>query len=185
MTKAVSVWLLPALLVPYIGFSQENPAKNTPAPTVKTSTDNIILSGRIIDDKTKAPLPGATIHIKGTTHEVATDEKGVFKFVTGQRLPSIFQVTYVGYQPREITINQAEDITITLHETNSQLNDVVVVGYGTQQRKNLISSITKVNAAEVKDLPVAGVDAQLQGKASGVQINSNTGVPGDGVFIRV
>ena len=185
MTKAVSVWLLPALLVPYIVFSQENPAKNAPIPAVKTSTDNIILSGRVIDDKTRAPLPGATIHIKGTTHEVAADDKGAFKFVTGQKLPSVFVITNIGYQPREITVNQATDIVITLHETNAQLSDVVVVGYGTQQRKNLISSITKVNASEVKELPVAGVDAQLQGKASGVQINSNTGVPGDGVFIRV
>lgn len=185
MTKAVSVWLMLALLVPVIAFSQENPAKNTPSPAERTSTDNIILSGRVVDDKTKLPLPGATIHIKGTTHEVAADEKGTFKFVTGQKLPSVFLVTNVGYQAKEITITQPQDIVIALHENNSQLSDVVVVGYGTQQRKNLISSISKVNAAEVKELPVAGVDAQLQGKASGVQINSNTGVPGDGVFIRV
>ncbi|WP_205511244.1 SusC/RagA family TonB-linked outer membrane protein [Longitalea arenae] len=182
MTKAVSVWLSLALLVPFISFSQESPENTHPAKVV---TNNINLSGRIIDDKTKAPLPGATIHIKGTTHEVSADDKGNFKFVTGQKLPSVFLVTYVGYQAREITITQPDNIVITLHESNSHLNDVVVVGYGTQSRRNLISSITKVNAAEVKEIPVAGVDAQLQGKAAGVQINSNTGVPGDGVFIRV
>jgi len=184
MTKAVSAWLLPALLVPFISFSQEN-VPTDPAKAAKVTTNNITISGRILDDKTKAPLAGATIHIKGTTHEVATDEKGGFQFLTGQHLPVVFLVTYVGYQQREVSINQADNNLITLHETNSQLNDVVVVGYGTQQRKNLISSISKVNAAEVKEIPVAGVDAQLQGKAAGVQINSNAGVPGDGVFIRV
>ncbi|MFL5743090.1 MAG: SusC/RagA family TonB-linked outer membrane protein [Niastella sp.] len=184
MTKAVSAWLLPALLVPFISFSQEN-VPSDPAKAAKVITNNITISGRILDDKTKAPLAGATIHIKGTTHEVATDEKGGFQFLTGQHLPVVFLVTYVGYQQREVSIGQADNNLITLHETNSQLNDVVVVGYGTQQRKNLISSISKVNAAEVKDIPVAGVDAQLQGKAAGVQINSNAGVPGDGVFIRV
>ena len=184
MTKAVSAWLLPVLLVPFISFSQEN-VPTDPAKAAKVTTNNITISGRILDDKTKAPLAGATIHIKSTTHEVATDEKGGFQFLTGQHLPVVFLITYVGYQQREITIGQADNNIITLHETNSQLNDVVVVGYGTQQRKNLISSISKVNAAEVKDIPVAGVDAQLQGKAAGVQINSNAGVPGDGVFIRV
>jgi hypothetical protein len=137
MTKAVSAWLLPALLVPFISFSQEN-APSDPVKAAKVTTNNITISGRILDDKTKAPLAGATIHIKGTTHEVATDEKGGFQFLTGQHLPVVFLITYVGYQQREITISQADNNIITLHETNSQLNDVVVVGYGTQQRKNLI-----------------------------------------------
>jgi TonB-linked SusC/RagA family outer membrane protein len=184
MKKAVSVWLPLTLLVPFISFSQVNPEHTDPPGAAKTN-NNITLAGYIIDDKTKAPLPGANIHIKGTTHEVSTDDKGGFQFLTGQKLPVVFLVTYVGYQPREITISQADNIIISLHETNAQLNDVVVVGYGTQQRKNLISSISKVNASEVKEIPVASVDAQLQGKAAGVQINSNAGVPGDGVFIRV
>jgi TonB-linked SusC/RagA family outer membrane protein len=183
MKKAASAWLL---LIPFFSFSQVVNTENTESvKQAKTTPGNNTLSGQVVDDKTKAPLPGATIHIKGTTHEVLTDEKGTYRFVTGQKLPVVFLVTYVGYQPREITITQAENVSITLRESNSQLNDVVVVGYGTQQRKALVSSISKVNAGEVKEIPVAGVDAQLQGKAAGVQINSNTGVPGDGVFIRV
>src|SRR5438132_11893 len=145
MKKAVGAWLL---FIPFISFSQVVNTENI--DSVKSAkANNITLSGRIVDNKTKAILPGATIHIKGTTHEVLTDEKGAFKFVTGQKLPVVFLVTYVGYQTREITINQPENILISLNESNAQLSDVVVVGYGTQQRKNLISSITKVNAAEV------------------------------------
>lgn len=155
------------------------------AKAAEINASNIHLSGQIIDKKTRAPLPGATIHLQNTTHEVLTDDHGKFKFLTGQKLPVVFIVSYVGYQTREITINQRENIVVELNESNTQLSDVVVVGYGTQSRKHLISSVTKVHAGEVKSIPVAGVDAQLQGKASGVQINSNTGVPGDGVFIRV
>ncbi len=146
---------------------------------------NITLSGVVVDAQTKEPLPGATIHLKNTTHDGLTNDKGEFKFLTGQRLPVTFQVSYIGYKQLEITFNQRTNIVIGLSAANTQLNDVVVVGYGTQQRKSLISAISKVNAAGIKDIPQAGVDAQLQGKAAGVQINSNTGVPGDGVFIRV
>ncbi len=151
----------------------------------QSQNSNITLSGVVIDAQTKTPLPGATIHIKNTTHDGVTNDKGEFNFLTGQKLPITFQLTYIGYKQAEITVNQRTNIVLALDAANTQLNDVVVVGYGTQQRKSLISSISKVGAADVKDIPVAGVDAQLQGKAAGVQINSNTGVPGDGVFIRV
>nr|GFB65058.1 hypothetical protein [Tanacetum cinerariifolium] len=69
--------------------------------------------------------------------------------------------------------------------TQGQLNEVVVVGYGTQQRKNLIGAIAKVDPTDTKELPVGSFDAQLQGKVSGVQISSSTGVPGEAVNVRV
>jgi len=156
-----------------------------PLFTYAQNQDNITLSGVVIDAQTKTPLPGATVHIKNTTHDGLTNDKGEFNFLTGQHLPVTFQISYIGYKQAEITANQRTGIVLALEAANTQLNDVVVVGYGTQQRKSLISSISKVNASGIKDIPVAGVDAQLQGKAAGVQINSNTGVPGDGVFIRV
>ncbi|KAA2240781.1 TonB-dependent receptor [Chitinophaga agrisoli] len=170
MKIAIMSWLA---LLPLITYAQSE------------NNSNITLSGVVIDAQTKTPLPGATIHLKNTTHDGVTNDKGEFNFLTGQKLPITFQLTYIGYKQAEITVNQRTNIVLALEAANTQLNDVVVVGYGTQQRKSLISSIAKVTAADVKDIPVAGVDAQLQGKAAGVQINSNTGVPGDGVFIRV
>jgi outer membrane receptor for ferrienterochelin and colicin len=116
---------------------------------------------------------------------VVTDKDGIFRFLTGQKLPVVLQVSYVGYQSREVTENTSRNIDISLTETSSQLNDVVVVGYGTQRRKDLTSSISTIKAAEVTGTPVASFDAQLQGKAPGLQINSNAGVPGDGIFVRV
>lgn len=146
---------------------------------------NTVLTGLVLDEKSGLPLAGATVHIKGTTHEVVTDKKGNFFFNTGQKLPVIFQVTYVGYASLEFNTNQAEGNRILLKEAADQLNDVVVVGYGTQRRKNLIGAITKVDPALTKNLPGGGFDAQLQGRTAGVQINANSGIPGQDVFIRV
>lgn len=149
------------------------------------NANNIDITGKIYDQKTGVGLPGATVHLRGTTHEVVTDKDGRFRFLTGQKLPVVLQVSYVGYQSREVTENTSRNIDIWLTETSSQLNDVVVVGYGTQRRKDLTSAISTIRAAEVAGTPVASFDAQLQGKAPGLQINSNAGVPGDGIFVRV
>lgn len=169
------------LLLPVLLIAQVNSEK---ADEVHAQ-DNVSLSGHVVDEKTKLPLAGATIHIKGTTHELQTDAKGGFQFVTGQKIPVIFIVSYVGYETLETTIDKYKDIIVSLHESSAQLNDVVVVGYGTQKRKALISAVSSVNAKDIKGIPVAGFNEQLQGKAAGVQINANTGIPGDGVFVRV
>ncbi|WP_026993878.1 SusC/RagA family TonB-linked outer membrane protein [Flectobacillus major] len=148
------------------------------------ATINSNLSGRILDDKTKEPLIGASVRIKGTTHGVITDTEGKFYFATGQKLPYTLIINYIGYESKEITASKST-IEITLRGDSKELNEIVVVGYGTQERKNLIGSITKVNPSEVSSIPVGSIDAQLQGKVSGVQISSATGVPGEAVNVRV
>jgi len=149
------------------------------------NNNNLTITGRVFDDKTGVGLPGASVHLKNTTHEVATDKDGNFRFLTGQKLPVVLIVSYVGYQAREVTETRSSNIDIPLTGAAGQLNDVVVVGYGTQRRRDLTSAISSVKQDEVAAIPVASFDAQLQGKAPGLQINSNTGVPGDGIFVRV
>ncbi|MEI6949967.1 TonB-dependent receptor [Paraflavisolibacter sp. H34] len=151
----------------------------------QAQNNNITFNGKVLDRGTRLPLAGATVHIKGTTHEVVTDNKGEFHFLTGQRLPVTYVVSFVGYETFEVTQTADTFFPISLQQTSTQLNDVVVVGYGTQERRNLIGSITKVNPAETKNIPAGSFDAQLQGKVTGVQISSNTGVPGEAVNIRV
>lgn len=154
---------------------------------LKAQTQPIInstLRGVVIDARTKQPLPGAVVAIEGTTHAVPTDGDGKFSFITGQKFPYTLQISFVGYKKQEITVN-GSPVTIQLVEDIGQLNDVVVVGYGTQTRRNLVSAISSIKADEIKQIPVASFDAQLQGKASGLQINSNSGTPGDGIFVRV
>ncbi|WP_134088029.1 TonB-dependent receptor [Olivibacter sp. XZL3] len=145
---------------------------------------NSTLSGVVRDSLTKEPLPGALVQIQGVTHNASTDENGKFSFVTGQKFPYTLIVSYIGYDKKTVVANDAQ-IEILLKPGFNQLNDVVVVGYTTQQRRNLIGSVSKVDPAESKDIPAGGFDAQLQGKVAGVQISSSTGVPGEAVNVRL
>jgi TonB-linked SusC/RagA family outer membrane protein len=172
LTTKVSGLFLFYLLFPIFLHAQTKPLINS------------TLNGRVLDAKTRTPLPGARVHIQGTTHEVSADADGKFSFVTGQKFPYTLIVSFIGYTTSQVIANGAY-LDVELKEAQNDLNDVVVVGYVTQQRKNMIGSIAKVDAAETKDIPVGSFDAQLQGKVSGVQISSNTGVPGEAVNVRV
>ncbi|MNK17926.1 TonB dependent receptor [compost metagenome] len=145
---------------------------------------NSTLKGKVVDAATKQGIPAASVHITGTTHTVQTDNNGNFDFVTGQKFPYTLEISYIGYEKQTVEVN-GSPITIALKETVNQLNDVLVVGYGTQRKQDLTGSIAKIAASDVNKIPVASFDAQLQGKASGVQVLTNSGVPGEGIFLRV
>lgn len=171
-SRRKQLWIFPGILLLFLSFSLH-------------AQDNLYLRGKVIAVKDKGPLGGASVHINGTTHEVATNDKGEFEFLTRQKFPVVLTVRYVGFETREILVNGPSFIEVQLAESSTQLSDVVVVGYATQERKNLVGSVSKIDPAETRTIPEAGFDAQLQGKAAGVQINSNIGVPGSDVFIRV
>jgi TonB-linked SusC/RagA family outer membrane protein len=159
-------------------------SQNAEAQVKTTPLINSTLDGRVLDAITQETLPGAVVHIEGTTHEVATDNDGKFSFVTGQKFPYTLIVSYIGYE-RTLVVVDGSPVEIKLKPTVNQLSDVVIVGYGTQSRKSVVGSISKVNAQDVKQIPVASFDAQLQGKAAGVQINTYSGTPGEGVKVQV
>src|SRR5699024_6250441 len=121
-------------------------------------------------------LPGASVQIQGTTHSASTDNNGVFNFVTGQKFPYTLIIKYVGYKQETIVAN-GSPVTVRLKAENNQLNDVVIVGYGEQNRKTLTSSVATVSEKQIRDVPAAGLDQKLQGQASGVLVSANTSVP--------
>ena len=145
---------------------------------------NLSLSGKVVDGKFKTPLAGAIIQIKGTTHKVTTDLKGEFQFVTGQKVPVTYIVSYVGYETLEIRIEEAKPITISLKEASSQLNDVVVIGYGTQKRKDVTGSLASV-PKEAFGRTTPSFDNLLQGTVAGVAVTSSSGQPGATASIRI
>lgn len=144
---------------------------------------NSKLTGRVLDFKTKEPLPGAVVKIQGTTHQVSTGDKGEFNFVTGQKFPYTLIVSYIGYKTETIVANGGH-IDITLTELANQLENVVIVGYGTQKKTDFTGSISSVSA-ESKALPVSSPDRLIQGAVSGAQVTQSSGQPGGGVSIRV
>lgn len=144
---------------------------------------NSTLSGRIVDDRTREPLIGATVQIKGTTNGSATDAQGKFVLKTGQILPYTLIVNYVGYTSREITAI-SNTIEIELKENIGQLNEVVVVGYGTQKRSDITGSIASI-PQEIKNQPVASVERLLQGSVAGAIVTQTSGQPGGGVSVQI
>ncbi|NSL88832.1 TonB-dependent receptor [Chitinophaga sp. Mgbs1] len=166
--------LLSALLfIPFI-LSAQDPG---------TPLINSRLTGIVLDAKTKEPLPGAVVNIKGTTHGVSTDAEGRFAFVTGQKFPYTLIVSYIGYRKTEI-IAAGGHIEIPLEAIQSQLSDVVVVGYGVQKKSDVTGAITSVSGPLLKQ-PVSSPDQALKGAVSGVQVTQTSGQPGGGVSIRV
>lgn len=147
-------------------------------------THNVALVGRVSDEKTGDPLPGAVVHIKGTTHEVAADNNGEFRFITGQRVPVVYVVSYVGYKTRELEVTTYEHAELKLQGGNAQLNDVVVVGYGTQRRSDVTGAVAGVGKAALSQ-PAVAFDNLLQGSVSGVAVTQNNSQPGSTAAIRV
>ena len=161
-----------ALLTPFALYAQSPPA-----------IINATLTGTVTDSKTNNQLEGATVHIKGTTHEVITDNKGRFSFKTGQKLPFTLQVNYIGYQPVELTVTSSP-VDIHLQEAQTQLNEVVIVGYGTQRKSDITGAVASVSKSALAQ-PVASFDNLLQGSVSGVAVTQSSSQPGSTATIRV
>lgn len=160
------------LLLPFASISQTTPIVNS------------TLKGKVIDAVTRQGIPGVNVSIIGTTHAVQTDKEGTFSFVTGQKFPYTLTISYIGYQTKQF-VASGSPVEIELKESTNQLNDVVVVAYGSQERRNVIGSVAKVSMEDVKNIPGGSFESQLQGKVAGVQITNNTGVPGETVNIRL
>ena len=143
---------------------------------------NSKLVGRVIDGTTKEPLPGAVVRIEGTTHMVQTDIEGKFSFVTGQKFPYTLIVSFIGYEKQEYKA-AGSPVEIALKD-QSQLNQVVVVGYGTQKRKDITGAVSSVPSVALKQ-PVSSLDRVLQGTVSGIQVTQATGQPGAGVTVQI
>jgi TonB-linked SusC/RagA family outer membrane protein len=146
-------------------------AQQTPAQT------NTSLSGTVIDSKTKETLIGAVVHIEGTTHQVSTDKNGKFSFVTGQKFPYTLSVSFIGYEKTTVQVTESS-ITVSLTESTNQLNDVVVVGYGTQKKTSLTSAVSQISGNTLMQRPVSNVQQSLQGLAPGVTVLDRGGAPG-------
>ena len=128
------------------------------------------------------PLPGATVLVKGTTQGTSTDFDGNFTINADSK--STLVISYVGYESKEVLVGNQKQINVTLVQDNT-LDEVVVIGYGTQRKSDLTGSVSSVSSEDIAAVPVARVDQALQGRASGVQVTQTSGAPGAGTVIRV
>ncbi len=149
------------------------------------SAQNTFLSGTVREATTKAPLAGATVSIKGSTNTVATGANGAFTIKTYKTFPVTLQVSFVGYQARDVVVTSTQGpLLVELTGANAQLSEVAIIGYGTQRRKDLtgsVASVPKENLAR----PAASLDNLLQGSIAGVAVSQSSGQPGATATVRI
>lgn len=141
------------------------------------------IAGVVSDEN--GPLPGVSVKVKGSDQVTTTSEMGAFT-LNGLKENDILIFTYVGYKTQELIIkSDMTVIRVKMVKDVAGLQDVVVVGYGSTQRKDLTGAVSTVNAADIEDVPFATIDNALAGKAAGVQVTKSDGSPGGAVRIRI
>lgn len=163
------IWIVLSLLL-VTGVNAQQAGSRKITGTVKDNLGNTIT--------------GATVQVKNSRLATTTNSAGVFVLDVPSTAKTLI-VSSVGMKLQEVNIGPGEIIEITLEANAQNLNEVVVIGYGTAKRSNVTSSISSVSAKDIKDLPVAGIDQAIQGKVAGVTVTNNSGQPGGGVNIKV
>lgn len=160
-----------------VHFSGVLNAQNT-APVI-----NSVISGVVTDGKTNLPLEGANVRIKGITNQTLTNNKGEFSLKTAQKLPLVLEASFIGYKPVEIEAN-SYSVQIVLQDAETSLNEVVIIGYGSQRKTDITGSVASVSKTALSQ-PVSSFDNMLQGAVSGVSVTQSSGAPGSSATIRV
>ncbi|WNH11482.1 SusC/RagA family TonB-linked outer membrane protein [Thalassobellus suaedae] len=166
-----------------IELSSDNTILVEEIKTVITEVQGIQISGTITDANNQ-PLPGANIIEKNTTNGTQTDFDGNFSLLVKDE-NAILVVSYLGFITQEITVNNQTTIAVVLIDDAASLDEVVVVGYGTQSKRNVTGSVATVDAISLSEMPAAQLTQKLQGQISGVQINQQSGTPGQGMSVRI
>jgi TonB-linked SusC/RagA family outer membrane protein len=150
--------------------------------TLSNLPEDTAVHGRVQNEKGE-PLPGVTVQIQGTTKGTVTTADGSFSLTAPEHATLVF--SYVGYDPKQVSLPLRSTAPIILSPNASGLNEVVVVGYGTQKRSDLTGSISSIKGDDIKLLPTQRVDQALQGKAAGMMVLNTDGAPGGNTTIRI
>lgn len=142
------------------------------------------LTGQVIDNN-NMPLPGVSVVIKGTTAGTITDFDGNYNLNTELSDYTVLVFSYVGFKTQEILVDGQSVINVLMEEDKSMLDEVVVIGYGTQKKSVVTGAISGVKQTELEDLPITRVEQTLQGRVSGVTIAATSGQPGSNSTVRV
>lgn len=143
------------------------------------------INGRVINKETGQPVSDASVMIKGSQIGTTTNENGFFELEV-DNLKEILVISSVGYANIEINIADPAALdNIVMSPLQSTLNDVVVIGYGTQKRKDLTGAVSSVKGTEIKNLPATSVTDALQGRIAGVEVVKNSAEPGSSATIII
>ncbi|WP_215225012.1 SusC/RagA family TonB-linked outer membrane protein [Echinicola shivajiensis] len=141
------------------------------------------IEGVVFDSKGE-PLFGANIIEKGTSNGTLTDFDGKFSIEVADE-KAVLVISYIGFKPQEIVVGKKTSFNVTLEEEMSALGEVVVMGYGTQDRRSVTSSVSSIDVGEAVKGPVSSVAQSLSGRAAGLTVNLNSAQPGGAVNFQI
>lgn len=159
-------------------FAESRPLS---APFIQVKAP-IKISGTVTDLETATPIPGVTIKIKGRNAGTSTNSKGNYNLTADQN--DILVFSYVGYVTQEVPVG-ASPLNVQLKPDASGLNEVLVVGYGTQQKRNITGAVASLTARSIKDQPLTTFENAIVGQIAGVQVQEPSGEPGSAPTIRI
>ncbi|WP_407430607.1 SusC/RagA family TonB-linked outer membrane protein [Arcticibacter sp.] len=142
------------------------------------------VSGVVTAKDDGATLPGVSVIWKGSKIGTITGLDGSFKIKVASN-SAVLLFSYIGFTTVEVAVGSQSNLTVKLAASSNVMNEVVITGYGSQNRKTITSAQTSVRAEEIENVPASSSDQLLQGRASGVQVSSNSGTPGGGVSVRI
>src|SRR5690606_9519174 len=136
-----------------------------------------LIKGKVTEAETNTPLPGVNVIIKGSLAGTTTDADGRYEIdAVGAETTLVF--SFVGYDKQEVLVGNQTVINVQMAVDQKSLDEVVIVGYGTQRKSDLTGAVATVSSEEITQLPVATLQEGMQGRVPGVQISQSSGAPG-------
>jgi TonB-linked SusC/RagA family outer membrane protein len=142
------------------------------------------ITGTVTAKEDGSALPGVSIQVKGTKVGTQTSADGKFSIKVAQG-QSALTFSFIGFVPKTVTLGNGSNINVSLESDSKVLSEVVVVGYGTQTKREITGSQSTVKAADIANAPILSPEQALQGRAPGVQVTQSSGTPGGGISVRV
>ncbi len=186
LTLTNDLMLLPASVAATGEPAETQPLSQLQTKEVTLLTADRTLNGRVTDGATGNGLPGVSVVVKGTSRGTTTDSDGNYRLTTPDQTQALTLVfSFIGYATQEVVVGNRSSVNVTLTSDDKTLNEVVVVGYGTQNRRELTGSVASLQTQTIKDQPVTNIVEGLTGRVAGVLIQQNTGAPGNAPSIKV
>ncbi|MDN3671218.1 carboxypeptidase-like regulatory domain-containing protein [Echinicola jeungdonensis] len=142
--------------------------------SIRTLAQNRSITGTVLSAENNSALPGVNIRIKGTTKGTFTDIDGKYRIQASEDMVLIF--SFVGFHPVEVPVANQSIIDVVMETDARILSEILVVGYGNINRRDLTGSVAQISEQTIQDIPAIGIDQAMQGRMAGVQINQNSGI---------
>jgi TonB-linked SusC/RagA family outer membrane protein len=166
-----------------LAFMASGATSAAAAATATVQNQGITITGKVID-KSGAPIPGVNVMVKGSTKGTTTNFEGAFTIEVNSA-SDILAFTFVGMKDQEMVVGENKTMNIIMEDDSQDIDEVVVVGYGVQKKKDLSGSMAVVKADDMAKLKTSNALQALQGMAPGVSVVTNSGAPGSGATINI